>query len=67
MTSDGYYLVIGTQIKMFSPTIDIPFNLDLALSILAPLQSLSVTFQECKHTTAFYYFLSQQISLKCES
>ena len=25
--------------------------------------SLSVTFQECKHTTAFYYFLSQQISL----
>ena len=48
---------------MFSPTIDIPFNLDLALSILVPLLSLSVTFQECKHTTAFYYFLSQQISL----
>ena len=51
------------KLKRFSPTIDIPFNLDLALSILVPLPSLSVTFQECKHTTAFYYFLSQQITL----
>ena len=31
--------------------------------IPVPLPGLSVTFQECKHTTAFYYFLSQQISL----